>query len=150
MNVAATLAGMVHGGTLVTFALLFGCRSHLGAVSEAQLVRVFRACGAILGLSLGIFILLEVLTLSAQWHPGAVGVARFAVPAADVPRVALFGAYWVSYAVLEIWTLDPCRLLDQQGVVTDPVAYGEAVRRVGAQVALNAVLFGAVVALGVV
>lgn len=148
MSLVADLAAMIHGGTLVCFALLLGFRGRLVAVAEEHVVRLFRATGAILGLSLGAFLFAELWSWPATWNPGATGIAMFQVPASEALRVGIFGAYWVSYAILEIWTLDPCRLLDQGGVIADRVAYTAQVRSVTGQVALNAVLFGAVVALG--
>lgn len=148
MNLVAELSTMVHGGILVAFALLLGFRRHLTFVPEEQLMRVFRGCGSILGLSLGAFILANVWMWPGTWNPGATGVGMYAVPRSQLPRVLLFGAYWVSYAVLEIWTLDPCRLLDQGGVVADRTAYAASVRAVARQLALNAGLFVSVAALG--
>lgn len=148
MSLVAELSAIVHGGVLVAFALLFAFRRHLAHVPEEQLMRVFRSCGSILGLSLGAFILATVWTWPDTWNPGATGIGMFAVPRSQLARVLLFGAYWVSYTVLEIWTLDPCRLLDQAGVVADRGAYACSVRAVARQLGLNAALFMTVSALG--
>jgi hypothetical protein len=147
MTTLAHLAAMVHGGVLVAFALLLANRARIPHVREEDLVRVFRACGAILGLSLGAFLLGELWTWPALHNAGATGLDRWAVPRGETLRVLLFGTYWVGYVVLEVWTLDPCRLLDSDGLVTDRPAYASAVRAVARQVAVNATLFTLVVGL---
>lgn len=148
MSVLAALAGMTHGGVLVAFALLFLNRARIPHVREEDLLRVFRACGAVLGVSLGLYILAELWLWPGAQNPGAVGIDRWAVHADRAGlRAALFFAYWVRYVWLEIWTLDPGRLLDRNGEITDRPAYGATVAAVGRGLLLNASLFAAVVAL---
>jgi len=149
MNVLATLAGMVHGGALVCFALLFMARARIPQVREEDLLRVFRAAGAVLGVSLGLYLLAEIVLWPAAQNPGATGVERWAVHA-DLAglRAGLAFLYWVRYAWLEIWTLDPGRLLDRNGEILDRAAYGATVSAVGRGLVLNALLYAAVYALG--
>lgn len=145
-----SIAGMVHGGGLIAFAFLLNFRGAMKNVRDCDVIRVYRGFGAGFGLSLG------VLVFASAWRfrevvGGGRGLPDAFTPPWDEPltvlRLALFGAVWVSYAVLEVWTLEPCRLLDRDGV-TDPVAYAAATDRVARHVALNAALFAAVVALG--
>lgn len=138
----ATLAGAVHGGTLVAFAVLLLARGRLPEIGEVALVRAFRATGALLGLTLGAYLFAEAWAWPAAVNPGATGIDRWAVPMDTRGlRVALLFAYWVSYTALEIWTLEPCRLLDRHGEVADPPAYSRAAARVSRHLALNAALF---------
>lgn len=142
MEILAALAGTVHGGALAAFALLLPFRDRLKDLGEIALVRAFRAVGPVLGLSLGVYLLAEAWTWPGVVNPGAVGIDRWAVPA-DLRglRVGVLGAYWVSYVALEIWTLEPCRLNDRDGVVKDPVAFVLGAARVTRHLVLNAALF---------
>ncbi len=153
-RLALSLAGTVHGGSLIAFALLLAFRRSISHVDEAGVLRVYRAWGAGFGLSLGAY----WLALAALWpgthNPGATTLLeRFAIPmnpAADLGgvQIGLFFAYWVNYVALEIWTLEPCRLLDKDGKVSDPAAYGAAAQRVATHLMLNAALFNAAVLVG--
>ena len=154
-DVLAALAGMIHGGGLVAFALLLNFRRAIPHVRDEDVVRVYRAFGAGFGLSLG------VLIFSSLWRWGTQVTAlnpgggrgfldTFLVPmdGLTMARVGVFFALWVSYVALEVWTLEPCRLLDH-GEVSDRPAYAAATGLVARHLALNAALFVTVVVLGV-
>lgn len=150
-EVLQTLAGMVHGGALVAFALLLVFRRAIPNVRDEDVVRVFRAFGAGIGLSLGVLIFASIWRWATTINPGKGLPDAFAVPWDDtltVARLFAFVALWVSYVALEIWTLEPCRLLDR-GDIADRPAYAAATSRVAAHLAVNAALFCVVVVLGV-
>jgi hypothetical protein len=147
----AKLPEVLHAGTLAIFALLLALRRFIPHVRDEELVRVYRAAGATLGISLG----LVILRFAALWawlgHPGEGWPDAFSwrteAPFAQ-PRLLLLFAYWVSYIALEIWTLEPMRLLDR-GDVSDRGAYTQGLARVVPHLGVNALLFLAFVALGV-
>lgn len=151
VDVLSTLAAMIHGGALVAFALLINLRRAIPRVADEDVIRVYRAFGGGLGLSLGVLIFSNIW----RWWRD-LGADRglpdaFSIPWDDtltVARLFTFGAFWVSYVWLEIWTLDPCRLLDS-GEIQDRPAYTRAVSLVSAHIALNATLFVAVVVMSV-
>jgi len=149
-DILATLAGMVHGGALVAFALLINFRRVIPRVSDEDVIRVYRAFGGGLGLSLGLLIFANIWRWYRDLGDGRGLPDAFAIPwdhPLDVARLFTFGAFWVSYVWLEVWTLDPCRLLDA-GEIADRPAYTRAVGRVSLHIALNAALFVAVVVMG--
>lgn len=137
----AELAGVVHGGTLTAFAVLLLGRSWSPRLEPAVLVRVFQATGALLGLTLGVYLLAEAWAWPAAVNPGATGIERWAVPADRRGlRVAVLFAYWVSYVVLEVYTLEPFRTLEREHA-TNPAAWARAVAGVARHVGVNAALF---------
>lgn len=143
------LAGVVHGGGLVVFAVLVLLRRRLSPLTEPDVVRVYRAWGAGAGVSLGLFLYTEAALWPGRVNPGVGGMHAFDLAGGlEGLRLGLLFAYWVSYVWLEIWTLEPCRLLDKGGVVTDGPAYAATAARVSLQLALNAALFVAVLGLG--
>lgn len=150
LDLLARLAGVLHGGTLATMALLLLLRGRLAPLGEVDLVRLFRATGAILGVSLGAFILGELAAWPGRINPGAPFPASYALHD-DVEgiRAVVFGVYWASYIALEIWTLEPCRLLDRDGGIVDPVRYRSAAASTTRHLAVNATLFLTVLALGI-
>lgn len=146
-DLLSTLAAMVHGGALIAFALLINLRHAIPRVTDEDVIRVYRAFGGGFGVSLGVLIFSNVWM---WWRDlgGDRGMPdAFSVPWDDtltVARLFTFGAFWVSYVWLEIWTLDPLRLLDA-GEIKDRAAYTRSVNRVATHIAVNAVLFTAVV-----
>ncbi|MSP54909.1 MAG: hypothetical protein EXR69_04790 [Myxococcales bacterium] len=148
------LSGTVHGGSLLAFAALLAGRKLIPHVDEVSIVRVYRAWGAGLGLSLGLFWLALALIWPGLHNPGATTLlGSFAIPLnpADDPggvQIGLLFVYWVNYVALEIWTLEPCRLLDKDGVVADRVAYADTTSKVSRHLAMNAALFNAALLVG--
>ena len=149
-GILLVVAGMVHGGGLVIFAILLQFRHQLSHLREEDVVRVYRAWGMGNGISLGLLILASAWTYTGRVNPGASGLDAWALPRnpIDLAQLIDFLALWVSYAWLEIWTLEPCRLLDRDGVITDRAAYSAAAQRVAWHLAVNALLFVVVVLLG--
>ncbi len=149
-----SLAGTIHGGSLAAFAILLMFRKKIPHVDEASLVRVYRAWGGGLGLSLGAYWLALALTWPGAHNPGATTLlGQFAIPmnpATDLGGVqfGLLFAYWVNYVALEIWTLEPCRLLDRDGTVSDPALYARTTQQVATHLAVNAALFNAALLVG--
>lgn len=134
-------AGAVHGIGLLAFAVLMAIRNRLGG--DASILRVYRSFGALFGLSLGAFWLGLALLWPDRYNPGAVGLLdAYSLPSglARYGAAALF-VYWINYVALEIWTLEPSRLLDKDGVITDPPAYAACARRVAVHLWVNALLF---------
>lgn len=153
-ELAMAFGGLVHGGALVVFALLLAFRRSVPGLAEEHVVRVYRAFGAGIGLSLGVLVLGALVSWPAAVNPGAGLPWAYALrwdsggAVLTSVRALLFLALWVSYVVLEIWTLDPCRSLDRGGEIVDRPAYARATARVTAHLGLNAALFVAIVALG--
>lgn len=155
LELLLSLSSTVHGGSLVAFALLLLGRKAIPFVDDAAIVRTYQAWGAGIGLSLGAF----WLTYAALWpsahNPGATTLLdRFAIPtdlAVDLGGVqlAMLLFYWINYVILEIWTLEPCRLLDRNGTVTDPAAYAATTQRVAVHLAFNAAVFNIALLVGV-
>jgi hypothetical protein len=154
LHVLNELAALVHGGALLTFAILVNARRAIPHVRTENVVRVYRAFGAGLGLSLGAFVPTDLWRHVHALHPGEALPGALALRF-DSPdhtllsvRMVLLFVLWVSYVHLEVWTLEPTRKLDRSGMVTDPEAYEAAATRVGLQLALNAALFAALVLCG--
>lgn len=141
---------LVHAGALAVFALLLCARSAIPHVRDEDVVRLFRASGATLGLTLGAVILRFAWLWATVGHPGEAWPDAW-LGWTDLPhantRLVLLGAYWVSYVALEIWTLEPMRLLDR-GEVSDRGAYTAALGRVVPHLCVNALLFLAFATLG--
>jgi|Wag4MinimDraft_19_1082662.scaffolds.fasta_scaffold75073_1 hypothetical protein len=148
--VASRAPEMLHAGVLLCFALLLVFRRAVPHVRDEDLVRVFRATGAMLGVTLGLVILRFAVLWALVGHPGQGWPDSFGWET-DVPfaqaRLALLACYWVSYVAFEIWTLEPMRLLDR-GEVSDRPAYTAALGRVVPHLCVNAALFGAFAVMG--
>lgn len=140
---ALVVGTALHAGIVIAFAVLLRARARLGMGTPA-LVRAFRACGAVLGLSLGAILFAGAWQWPEAVNPGATGldawVLRWDTPRAQVQslRAALLGLYWIDYIVVEIWLLEPARLLDRDGEVQDPAAYETAADAVARGLALGA------------
>ncbi len=131
---------LFYGGPLLCFALIMPFSKKLGGLSPWHVDRVYRAMGPISGLGFGAAILGGILVFYLQngsftwaWGSAEQGLL-FA-------KHMLFLALWVSYTVLEVWTLEPLRRLDDAEAPSDPTAYMSARSRVVRHVQLNAVLF---------
>lgn len=137
------LAVTVYGGSLFAFAVLLAARRRLAPLSSEAVVRAWRAWGAGLGLSMGTLIFTG---LALRWRAYG-GFVWPVATAADQMKLAaslVFLLLWFSSFHLEIWTLDPCRKLDQNGEIADRAAYEAAADRVTRQAWLNVALFCAV------
>lgn len=153
-TVAAAVAATIHVGGLVVWALLINFRGLLAHVPVEALVRVYRGWGPVQGLSLGVWIAAMLVKYPMQAHPGKGFPDCYRlvwgglIDQLTFVRAVCFGVLWVSYLLLEVWSLEPCRQLDRDGRVSDPARYAAAVGRVSRHLALNALLGLAVVALG--
>lgn len=149
-----TVASAVHGGGLLVWSILVNFRRQISHVPTEGLIRVYRAWGAVSGVSLGLWILSSVGRFPSVMRPGFDFPQSYAlswgswVENLTTLRVVAFGILWVSYTILEVWTLEPCRQLDKDGRITDRVAYEGTVRKVGMQLSLNSTLFLVVQLLG--
>ncbi|MCK6518517.1 hypothetical protein L6R46_26090 [Myxococcota bacterium] len=141
------LTTALYGGSLTAFAALVSMRHRLRPLRPEDVMRTFRAWGAGLGLSMGALILTGLLHryLSDGGFSWAGDAPDDALRRA---KAILFLILWVSAFHLEIWTLEPCRKLDQDGVIQDAEAYEATARRVTAQLWLNVALFWTIGALG--
>lgn len=124
---------------MVAFAILVSLSARLPALTPWDVVRVYRAWGAGFGLSLGGCIFGGLLgywlrTGAFSWGFGggqeSLSSATFLV----------FFALWASNLILEVWTLEPLRKLDQGGVVKDEAAYREGAGRLSRHMTLQALL----------
>ena len=145
LQALALVGETVYAGSVVAFAVLMLFRARLGP--SERVVRVFQAWATGQGLAMGALILgnagLYYLRRGAfEWS--------FDTPAAVATAVqhGLFVALWVSSFHLEIWTLDPCRLLDKDDAVSDRAAYEKAAGRVTLQLVLNVALLALCAGLG--
>lgn len=149
-----TLAGTVHGGALAVFALLLIFRSKIPHVRDEDIVRIYRAFGGGMGVSLGVFIGTElfrhVTGLNAGLPlPGAMALHwETANEAMLSSKLLLLFVAWVSYIHLEVWTMEPARQLDQAGHISRPDAYADATVRITRQLSFNAVCFTAILVIG--
>lgn len=152
--VVAGVAGTAHCGGLAVWAVLVNGRRLLSDVPTEMVIRVYRGWGAAQGLSLGLWILAMLVRYPGQANPGRPFPESYAlawgglVDRLTLIRAVCFGLLWVSYLILEVWTLEPCRRLDQGGQITDPARYEAAAGRVGRHLLVNALLAAAVVGLG--
>lgn len=151
LNALNELAVTMHAGAIIAFALLVALRGLAPHVRDEHVIRSFRSYGAGIGLSLGAVMGTEiwrhVTTVNpGEALPGALGLdfSTAALACWSARALCLF-AYWVSYIVLEVWTLEDCRRLDKDGVVADVAAYAEATSRVSRHLGINALLIAAVV-----
>jgi hypothetical protein len=148
------LAALIHGGSLLAFALLLNGRRAIPHVRTVDVVRVYRAFGAGIGLSLGAFVPTDlyrhVHALNPELSLPSSLALRFDAPDSTLlsVRMLLLFALWVSYISLEVWSIEPTRKLDQNGIVLNEVAYEAAAGRVARHLALNAALFAGVVLCG--
>ncbi len=130
------LGFVAYGGPLVAFAFLLGVRSQVLALDTVGLVRAFRSLGPVLGLSLGVC-LVGGLSAHALQHGGFLwSLDR----PGELIAWASFFSLWVSNIRLEIWTLDPLRLLDKDGQITDEAGYAAAVQTLTVHLAVHAAL----------
>ncbi len=145
------LALTVHAGALLVFAVLLAARRSIPHVSEVNLVRVYRSFGAGIGLSMGALMGTEIWRHCTTVNPGASLPAALALDFSTPALLCWSGralcmfALWLSYIVLEVWTLEACRRLDQGGVVADVEGFGLATAKVSRHLSINAALAACVV-----
>ena len=140
LGIAFWLATTVYGGGLVAFAILLAARRLVADGGAEHVVRVWRAWGPGQGLALGALILVGAVRYYLE-------MGSFTWPLDTLEGQltaaahATFLVLWASSFHAEIWTLEPCRKLDQDGQITDRPAYEACAGRVARQVGFNALLF---------
>jgi hypothetical protein len=134
---------MVYGGSLLAMTILIGC-ARAGVIPYIRLedaVRVYRAWGPGLGLSMG-----AIVFFGLSHHYLGTGAFHWPLDAATTPAWVVLFLAWVSNLRLEVWTLDPLRKLDGEGGVGDTAAYREAAGTLlGHLVAQDLLIFATVV-----
>ncbi len=122
------LGFLLYGGPMVAFTLLVSGRRLIPHVRSWDVVRVYRAWGPGFGLSLGACILGALVTHYLQQGSFTWPIDTAAQQVAAGAWLAFF-AMWVSNLQLEVWTLQPLRSLDQDGVIADETAYEQQADR---------------------
>lgn len=115
---------MVYGGSLFALTILVACAriKVIPTVRLPEAIRVYRAWGPGLGLSMGAIVLYALLH-----HYLTRGAFSWPLDDAATPAWAVFFVAWVSNLRLEVWTLDPLRKLDSpEDGIADMPAYERA------------------------
>lgn len=134
------LGATIYGGSLVAFSLLLAMRSLIVGERSEGVMRVFKAWGPGLGLSMGALIL-----GGAVMHFRVHGA--FVWPTDTLPQQLVLAQHlvflvlWVSSFHLEIWTLDPVRKLEGPQGIQDRAGYEQACAKATRQALFNATLF---------
>lgn len=134
------LGATVYGGSLVAFSLLLAMRSLIVGEHSEGVMRVFRAWGPGLGLSMGALILGGAV-MHFRTHGGFVWPTDTLSQQLTVAQHLVFLLLWASSFHLEIWTLDPVRKLSPEHQVGDRNAYEAACSKATKQALFNATLF---------
>ena len=148
-SVVRDLGFVVYAGGIACFALLAALSARVGGPPTAQVLRMFRAFGPGLGISLGLTIFAALLGHFATMGSFSWGVHPDTGGLPGLLAWGVFFAAWVSNIQLEVWTLEPLRKLDPAGTgqATDAAALEHATRRVVRHLGLQAGLVGLVVVL---
>ncbi len=142
------LGATLYGGSLVAFSLLLAMRSLIVGEQSEGVMRVFRAWGPGLGISMGALILGGAV-MHFRTHGAFIWPTDTLSEQLIVAQHLVFLLLWASSFHLEIWTLDPVRKLSPDHQVTDRSAYEAACSKATKQALLNATLFLICGALGV-
>lgn len=144
-DIVLLLGAIAYGGPLFAFAVLLPLAGRLRGLSPWHVDRVYRAWGGGSGLALGAIFLggLTSHYLRHGWHWSLGTTPQRLLLAGHL--VFLVG--WVSYTILEIWTLEPLRRRDGPADPPDPAAYLAARPPVVRHLGLNAGLFALAVVL---
>ena len=138
---------LLYGGPLVAFAVMLPLTKLIKGVRPWHLDRVYRAWGSGFGLGLGA-IFLGGLVRYFLSHGGFIWGVETIGERLTVAKHVVFLLLWVSYTILEIWTMEPLRKQDAGEGVLNEQAYMKARAHVVKHTALNAVLFLLVFVLG--
>lgn len=134
------LGATLYGGSLLAFALLLAMRQLVVGAHSERLVRVYRAWGPGLGLSMGAMILGGAV-MHYRTHSGFLWPAETLADQLTIAQHVVFALLWVSSFHLEIWTMDPLRKLDGPDGISDRDAYEDTVKKTTAQALVNSTLF---------
>lgn len=145
-HVLQNLGFLLYGGPMVAFTILVAAASSIPNMAVWDVVRTYRSWGAGLGMALGACILGGLGRFYLQFGSF---LDAFDQPEAQawLPTFAVFFVMWASNIKLEIWTLDPLRKLDQNGVIKDEAAYAAAHGALTRHMAFQAALVAIVVVL---
>jgi len=118
---------MMYGGPIIAFTILIATARFHQTVSLPDVIRTYRRFGVGLGLSLGATIFGMLVAYYLE-H----GAFRWGwqTPTEQVTLAAwlTFLVMWISNIRLEIWTLDPLRMLDVEGIITNETEYRASAR----------------------
>lgn len=150
MHIVATLVRdlgfLLYGGPLIAFTILVLLADRVSRDEPWRVVRVLQSWGPGLGVSLG-FTVLGALSLRwldhGQFSWGWDNLTQLW----DLALWLSFLALWISNVRLEVWTLEPLRKLDRDGVLSDPVAYRERLGGVRVHLVFHTLLIVSVVVL---
>ena len=126
-NLLRDLGFLMYGGPMIAFTILVVLAPRIPHVQTWDVVRVYRSWGPGFGLSLGAPVL---GALSLHWIQAGSFTWADSTTLESVGWV-LFLVMWTSNFILEIWTLEPLRKLDQEGNVSDPSRYNAQTQRLG-------------------
>lgn len=134
---------------MVAFAILVSLGDRLPSLAPWDVVRVYRAWGAGFGLSLGACILggLSGYWLRTGSFAWGFGTSEEALISATF---LVFFAMWISNLFLEVWTLEPLRKLDQNGVIKDEAAYRAGASKLSRHMLAQALLAASVAILATI
>lgn len=145
-HVLQNLGFLLYGGPMVAFTILVAAAHTIPNMRTWDVVRTYRSWGAGLGLALGACVFGGLLRF--YLHFGSfLDVWDQPEALAWAPTFALFFLMWASNIKLEIWTLEPLRKLDKDGVVVDEAAYEEARRKLARHMSVQATLILAIAVL---
>jgi hypothetical protein len=98
-------------GPMLAFAVLLTFREHIKSLSDEHLVRAFQSYGAPFGLSFGTLIF---LLLYSRWQQYGEFNLYWSTTSDQYQSIAIIIGIivWLSNLVLEVWTLDPLRKMD--------------------------------------
>lgn len=142
-HILQELGFLLYGGPLVAFTILITLAGTMPHMKQWDLVRSYRAWGPGLGISLGISIF---GMLAGYWLEN--GAFSWGWESIEDQQVLLawltFLVMWASNLKLEVWTLEPLRKLDIDGVVSDEAAYAAGTARLLRHMWFHAALIVAV------
>lgn len=134
------LGATIYGGSLIAFSLLLAMRSLIVGEQSEGVMRVFKAWGPGLGLSMGALILGGAV-MHFRTHGAFVWPTGTLAHQLILAQHLVFLALWASSFHLEIWTLDPVRKLEGPSGIQDRANYERACASATRQALLNATLF---------
>lgn len=139
------LGMLLYAGPFVAFTVLVSLSGKLPKLARHDVVRVYRAWGAGLGLSMGAWVL-GLLSTHFLTHGAFAWPVDTAAQQLTAARFVVFLVLWAFNIRLEIWTLEPLRKLDGDGEI--PAApFAAATRRLGGEMAIQSGLLLAYVVL---
>jgi hypothetical protein len=134
------LGTTIYCGSVLGFALLLGVAPRMERLDPVAVMDVYRAWGAILGLSMGALIFAGLAAWFLQHGNAFVWPLDTVSDQLAYAKTAIFIGLWASSFHLEIWTLDPIRKLQSSGTIADRDAWQRAYGRVKSQLAFNSLL----------